>query len=179
MPGAPPLGAVLDFAVYFWCIIISIMHILYISCKFYSILFSSILFLSFIWFIWTNKDVFLFVQIMMHFFICVVWQIKHIIWVYFVYIMAILSHHFFCHYGTITCMKIFNLVSYDMFILFDYVYFFIFLYLYFCFHISTFSFLHIKFSIPLCIILFEFITLVIFLLFLLILKSSLDGSHLH
>ena len=33
MPGVPPLGAVMDFAVYFWCIIISIMHILYISSK--------------------------------------------------------------------------------------------------------------------------------------------------
>jgi Domain of unknown function (DUF4436) len=31
MPGAPPLGAIMDFAVYFWCIIISISHILVIS----------------------------------------------------------------------------------------------------------------------------------------------------
>ena len=35
MPGAPPLGAVMDFAVYFWCIIISIMHILYIAGKYF------------------------------------------------------------------------------------------------------------------------------------------------
>ena len=45
MPGAPPLGAVMDFAVYFWCIIISIMHILYISSKSY-LLFHPLLFLS-------------------------------------------------------------------------------------------------------------------------------------
>ena len=37
MPGAPPLGAVMDFAVYFWCIIISIMHILYIAGKYFCV----------------------------------------------------------------------------------------------------------------------------------------------
>ena len=37
MPGAPPLGAIMDFAVYFWCIIISVSHILAISGTFRNI----------------------------------------------------------------------------------------------------------------------------------------------
>ncbi len=37
LPGAPPVGAIIDFASYFWCLIIAIAHFLCISVMYFRV----------------------------------------------------------------------------------------------------------------------------------------------